>query len=387
MEKLFGIIDSLAEEYKDFLVKICSIESKSEDKEGVDAVCGAVLEKARELGLCINRRHIDGAGDVASVTFENGGKGAPACISAHMDTVFKKGEFGYPPVKEENGILTGPGVIDCKGGIAVGMLVLDALKRAGYSDRPVKLILQSDEEVESVNSGGKTLEFMLEEAKNACAFFNCECREAGRITTGRKGIIRAYIDITGRAAHAGDYFEGSSAIREAAYKIIELETQSVKDGITYNCGVIEGGTALNVVPDKCRVYIDVRIRDLAEYDKAMKVLEAAAAHVHVEGTCAEAVRISDRKPMPRTEANGRLFAHIAKTAEKYGFGALEEAYSNGGSDAAYTSLAGIPTVDDIGPIGDDYHTKHEWCDISSIAGSAKLIAASIVEIGKDGAAL
>ena len=383
MQKLFSAIDSLAEEYKDFLVKICSIESKSEDKAGVDAVCDAVCEKARSLGFEVKRRKIENAGDVASVTYANGGKLAPACISAHMDTVFEKGEFGYPPVREENGRLIGPGVIDCKGGIAVGLLALEALKRTGYSDRPVKLILQSDEEVESVHSGGKTLDFMLEEAAGACAFFNCECRERGKLTTGRKGIIRLYLEIRGRAAHAGDYFEGRSAIREAAYKIIELEEKSVKDGITYNCGVIEGGTALNVVPDICRVYIDVRISNTAEFDTAMNVLEEVAAHSRVEGTSCRVVRISDRKPMERTPANVRLFGHINSVAQKYGMGKMEEFYSNGGSDAAYTTLAGIPTVDDIGPVGDNYHTKNEWCDIASIAESAKLIAASVCELGKE----
>ncbi|MBQ6183451.1 MAG: M20/M25/M40 family metallo-hydrolase [Clostridia bacterium] len=383
MKELFSQIDSLAGGYKEFLKEICSIESKSEDKEGVDAVCTAVCEKARALGFGVKRRRIENAGDVASITYENGGKLPPVCISAHMDTVFAKGEFGYPPVKEEDGRLKGPGVIDCKGGIAVGMLVLESLKRAGYSERPVKLILQSDEEVESVNSGMETIRFMLEESAGASAFFNCECREEGKLTTGRKGIIRLYLEVKGRAAHAGDYFEGRSAIREAAYKIIELEQKSVKDGITYNCGVIEGGTALNVVPDICRVYIDVRIRSTAEYDYAMSVLEEVASHVCVEGTVCRVVKISDRKPMERTEANVKLFEHINAVAQKYGFGEMKEFYSNGGSDAAYTTLAGIPTVDDIGPIGDNYHTKDEWCDISSIAGSAKLIAASICEMRKD----
>ncbi|MBP5237736.1 MAG: M20/M25/M40 family metallo-hydrolase, partial [Clostridia bacterium] len=149
MKELFSQIDSLVGGYKEFLKEICSIESKSEDKEGVAAVCTAVCEKARALGFGVKRRRIENAGDVACITYENGGKLPPVCISAHMDTVFAKGEFGYPPVKEEDGRLKGPGVIDCKGGIAVGMLVLESLKRAGYSERPVKLILQSDEEVES----------------------------------------------------------------------------------------------------------------------------------------------------------------------------------------------------------------------------------------------
>ena len=58
-----------------------------------------------------------------------------------------------------------------------------------------------------------------------------------------------------------------------------------------------------------------------------------------------------------------------------------EAYRNGGgSDAAYTSDAGIPTVDSLGIEGDGYHTEHERAKISSIADNAKIIAAIINDI-------
>ncbi|MDD4124649.1 MAG: M20/M25/M40 family metallo-hydrolase, partial [Eubacteriales bacterium] len=280
----------------------------------------------------------------------------------------------------EGDLLNSPGVIDCKGGIAVSLLVLEALKLYGYDKRPVKLILQSDEEVESVLSDRKTLEFIKNESEGAACFFNCEGRAAGYITTKRKGIIRLFLDIKGKAAHAGDYFEGASAIREAAYKIIDLEKKSVKDGITYNCGVIQGGTVLNVVPDCCKVYIDVRINNKEEFDYAMGEIEKTANNVFVEGTSCTVVPISDRKPMERTDANIKLFNHINRVSEKYGFGSQREFFSNGGSDAAYTTLAGIPTVDDIGPVGGKYHTKDEWCLIPSIAESAKLIALSIIEL-------
>jgi glutamate carboxypeptidase len=67
-------------------------------------------------------------------------------------------------------------------------------------------------------------------------------------------------------------------------------------------------------------------------------------------------------------------------SEKYSFGTNLEFFSNGGSDAAYTTLAGIPTADDVGPTGGKYHTKEEWCYIPSITESAKIIAASIIEM-------
>lgn len=380
MTKLFSIIDTLSEDYVSLLIKLCNIESKSENKEGLDQIYEEIIAHGRTKGYEIKEMRLEKAGNVASLTYYPKGKGALVCLSAHADTVFEKGEFGYPPVKREGDLLIGPGVIDCKGGIAVSLLTLDALRLYGYDKRPVRFILQSDEEVQSVLSGKKTLEFMQTESAGARAFFNCEGRNAGFVTTKRKGIIRLCLEIKGRAAHAGDYFEGASAIREAAHKILNLETLSVKDGVTYNCGVISGGSALNVVPDFCNVYIDVRINGKDEYDKAITQIQKVADTAFVPGTKCEMKVISDRSPMERTEGVASLFHHIAAVSQKYGFGPQKEFASNGGSDAAYAAQAGIPTVDDMGPIGGKYHTKDEWCLVPSVAESAKLIAASIVEL-------
>ena len=378
--RLFQIIDERAPAYAAFLEELCAIESKSDNKEGVDRVCEAVTRKGRELGFAVVDAPQEKAGNAASILYEPDPSAPLICVSAHMDTVFRAGAFGYPAVRKEGDRLKGPGVMDCKGGIAIGMLLLDAFQQVGYRDHAVKLILMSEEEIQCILSGGKTLEFLREEAKGAAAFFNLEGREPGKITTSRKGIIRACMTVRGRAAHAGDYFEGASAIRSAAYKIIRLEKQSVRDGITYNCGMIEGGTAMNVIPDICKVRIDVRVRSDAEYRKAMDVLHRVAAVEDVPGTEAEVSVISTRIPMERTEANVRLFRHIAKVCQKYGFGDMEENHSNGGSDAAYATEMGIPTVDDLGVIGDHYHSLQEWCSLPSIAESAKIIAASILEL-------
>lgn len=381
LTRLFEAIDGKAAEYASFLETICTIESKSDNKEGVDAVCEAVIRKGEELGFNICFRPQESAGNVVSLTCEGGTDAPLVCLSAHMDTVFRKGAFGYPPVRREGELLRGPGVMDCKGGIAVAMLLMDALKSIGYGGRTLRLILMSEEEIQCVLSGKKTLDFLRSEAKGAVAFFNLEGREPGKITTSRKGIIRACMTVRGRAAHAGDYFEGASAIRAAACKILNLELRSVRDGITYNCGMIEGGTAMNVIPDECRVKIDVRVRSDEEYRSALAVLKEVAAREDVAGTTASVEIISTRIPMERTEANVRLFKHIADICRENGFGEMRENLSNGGSDAAYATEMGIPTVDDLGVIGDHYHSLREWCSIPSIAESAKIIGASILSDG------
>ena len=141
--KAFEIIDSLAEKYIGVWEDICNIESPTRDKGGVDAVTDYVLARCTELGYEIERVPQSVSGDVACITLCPEGEGAPVCVSAHMDTVHAVGSFGTPAVKKDGEKIYGPGVCDCKGGIAAAMLAMEALRELSFSARPVKLILQS----------------------------------------------------------------------------------------------------------------------------------------------------------------------------------------------------------------------------------------------------
>ena len=61
---------------------------------------------------------------------------APVCFRAHLDTVFPC-RYLSDRLKEENRFLHGPGVVDCKGGIAVALLAMEALRRLGTPDLSV----------------------------------------------------------------------------------------------------------------------------------------------------------------------------------------------------------------------------------------------------------
>ena len=49
----------------------------------------------------------------------------------------------------------GPGVMDCKGGIVAAIMAMEALEKCGFTERPVQLLLQSDEENGSATSNKK----------------------------------------------------------------------------------------------------------------------------------------------------------------------------------------------------------------------------------------
>ena len=194
-DELFNEIEKLENEYLDFLEEVCNIESKSSNKKSIDLVGEKFIQKAKKLKVDINVMEHDISGNAVCITMNKESKEKPICISGHIDTVFNEGVFGYPPVKRDNEKMYGPGVIDCKGGAVAGLMAMNALKIVGYKKRPVKLILQTDEEVNSVTSSKKTIEFIHEMSKNALAFLNLESYVKDTAVLERKGILKYKFEI------------------------------------------------------------------------------------------------------------------------------------------------------------------------------------------------
>lgn len=376
-KKIFQAIDSLEEEYIKVWVDAASIESPTDFKEGVDKVGAYIMDIAKAHGWKIEINKQPVSGDAVCITMNPGAKKAPVAISGHLDTVHPVGLFGYPPVKIEDGKIYGPGVTDCKGGVVAGILAMHALEKCGYDERPVKLILQTDEEVSSITSNKETVRFMAEKAKDCIAFLNCEGAGRGKLTVIRKGIIRYVFEVTGQMAHSSRCYDGKSAICEAAHKIIELEKWKSNDGITCNCGVISGGTVANTVPGSCTFVADIRYPDAAALEEVKKKIEEIANTSYIGGTtCTVAIK-SQRVAMEKSEKNFELLEKMSRIYVENGFEALVGVNGNGGSDAADMSYYGIPAVDGTGTIGGKIHSKEEYGIVDSLAEAAKKLAAVV----------
>jgi len=205
-ELLTRKLDEFEAEYIDFLIDICKIESPTDYKKGVDDVGRYIIEKAEKRGWKIEIQHQEVSGDAVCITMNPDSKERPVCFSAHMDTVHPLGLFKEPIVRCDEENIYGPGTLDCKGGIVSSFMAMAALEDIGFNKRPVKLILQSDEENGSRFSNKTTVEFMAEKSKNAIAFLNCEGHTPGCYISERKGIRKYKFEITGRAVISNLYF-------------------------------------------------------------------------------------------------------------------------------------------------------------------------------------
>lgn len=382
-EKIFAEIDALNDSYLQVWEDVCNIESPTKYKAGVDAVGSYFADMAKERGWLVEILEQPVSGNVVCITMNPNAPGKPLSLSGHMDTVHAVGSFGTPAVRRDGEKIYGPGVTDCKGGIVAGFFAMDALSRCGFEGRPIRLLLQSDEEVGSSFSQKATIGYICEKAKDSVAFLNLEghAYPSSQVCIQRKGIATFTFAVHGVEAHSSNCAtSGANAIAEAAHKIIELEKLKDKDGITCNCGLISGGTVVNTVPGFCEFKANVRFATQEQLEWVKEHMQKVADTAYVKGCTTEVTLSGYRVAMERVERNLELVERINRIFAANGLSELAPAKRKGGSDAADVTAAGIPCIDSIGAGGGSIHSPDEYAYLASLAESAKRIAAIAVEL-------
>ena len=301
--------------------------------------------------------------------------------SGRLRFVHPVGSFGNPAVKIDGDKIYGPGVTDCKGGFAVSMLAMDALNQIGFKDRPVMLILQSDEEAGSRPINKININYICEKAKGSRAFFNLEGARRGFACVERKGLVTYTIKIDGVEAHSSSCAKsGASAILEASHKIIDLEKFKDHDGITCCCGVIKGGTTHNTVPGYCEFRANFRYKTDSQFKEIQSYMKDLENKVYVNGTKTTVEEYGSRPAMEYVKRNIDLLDTINDIFKSSGLSTLKQYQSIGGSDAAQVTMAGIPCLDNLGIVGGNIHNAGEYAELNSLNEYAKRLAVIISEI-------
>lgn len=373
---LMDILDSLEGEYISLWERVCNIESPTSFKKGIDAVGKVFIDLAKARGFEVEVYPLENAGDPICITLNPHAEGQPVVFSGHIDTVHPLGLFGTPAVKIKGDKIYGPGVADCKGGVVASFMAMDALYKWGYSGRPVKLIIQTDEETSSKNSGKKTVDFMCDRSNGAAAFFNCEPTVNNTVRITRKGIVRYTFDVRGIACHSSVAYKGANAVAEAASKILKLEEMKDPDGLTCNCGVINGGTVPNSVAERCTFTADIRFASEEQLKFAADFVKKVAEENRIEGCSCEVTEISRRPAMELSEKNIQLVDKLNEIFKKTELPTITPVAGLSGSDAAYITRCGIPCVDGIGVTSIRIHSEQEASDIYSLKQTAKQLAAA-----------
>lgn len=377
-QELFRKIDELEQNYISVWEDVTNIESPTNCKTGVDKVGEYLAAMAYERGWKVERCVQEVSGDVLCITMNPDSKEAPISISGHIDTVHPVGRFGYPAVRRDAKKIYGPGITDCKGGVVAGFLAMDALRECGFDKRPVQLLIQTDEEGSSMQSGKSTIRYICEKAQGSVAFLNLESHTKNKATLSRKGIASYRFEITGQAGHSARCAtEGANAVVDAAFKIIELDKLKDDKGVTCNCAIVHGGTVVNTIPDKCTFSVNFRFATYAQLNMIDTYVRKLAATEHVPGCRCKVEKVSERVAMELQPRNKALLSKVNEIYKENGLPVLEAVSLPGGSDAADVSFSGVPCLDSLGTTGGGSHSVNEFAWISSLTESARRIASVI----------
>ncbi len=248
--------------------ELVEIESPSDSKQAVDRIATFLAAKFEALGGRTQLHRSNNFGDSLQIDFAGKASCKPVLLLGHYDTVYPLGTLAGMPCKIDNGRLHGPGVLDMKSGIALIFHAIDWLQTWHHEvlPRPVTVFLVSDEEVGS-HSSRKITETL---AKDSAGVLVLEPAAGlrGAVKTARKGVGEYTLRVKGVAAHAGlDPGKGHSAILELARQIAVIaKLNNLRQGLSVNPGVIQGGTRTNVIAAEASVHIDVRIKKAKQAD-------------------------------------------------------------------------------------------------------------------------
>ena len=372
MTDLVAYFNARLDDMLDFLTSMVEHESPTLHKPSVDRLAEWLAGQLEAAGAQVERVPHEEVGDMTIARWNAEASGQPILIVSHIDTVWDLGTLDKMPIRREDGRMYGPGTFDMKAGITGAIYAARELSALDMlPERPVHLLLTSDEETGSVASR-ELIEQMAQ--ASALVLVTEPALTDGSMKTARKGVGTFILRAQGVSSHAGGaHREGVNAIVEMAHQIARVtEFTDYERGTTVSAGIVQGGSRSNVVPDECMAEIDVRAAhpdEMERLTRAFHDLEPVQAGVRLE--------ISggfDRLAMERNELMIETYERARAIAADYGI-TVSEGSTGGGSDGNLTAALGIPTLDGLGPMGAGAHALHEHIVVSHLAERAALMAA------------
>ncbi len=338
-------------QYLKDLQTLCSINSYTKNKKGVDSVAQQMRQWLEPLGFETKIFPRESIGD--HYLFQSKKRdGDKILLLGHNDTVFPDGDF--ETFNEDEQWVYGPGVCDMKGGNIVALEALKEVFAKNAAIYNIDFFLVSDEESGSDDS--KALTLSLAQDYDYCFVYEAAGANL-EVVTGRKGVGTYTITITGKASHAGvRYSEGINANLEASYKLQELTKLTNLDlGTTVNVGKIAGGIGANTISPKCELLLEIRYMSEEERERLLEALAAITETSFVKGTSAVLSGLIQRDVMEPNSAQDRWIEKLERIS---GY-KLPTEQRGGVSDANHVASCGVVTLDGLGPFGDGDHTVTE----------------------------
>lgn len=413
-EKLDTLLENKLSSYLELLRQMVEINSFSANPAGVNQLGKLTAEVFSRLGF--KAEYVPsvnpGFGNHLFLELPPERKGEhdkkPAnfiALISHLDTVFPPEEeelndFKYRIAGER---IYGPGTVDIKGGTVMIFAVLESIKALfpEFFERTHWLVaLDASEETLSEDFGLLCRERIPQTAK-ACLVFEggTPTRHAQPVVVARKGRAEFLIQAEGRGAHAGNYHkQGANAILQLADTIQNIAALTdYEKQITFNVGVVNGGSVVNRVPHQAQALVEMRAFSPEVFDQGMRDLLALDGSTTISSgdgyPCRVSVQVKSlTDPWPRNPGSDHLLSIWRKTGKSLGVQVVSE--ERGGLSDGNFLWKHCPVLDGLGPAGTNAHCSErsedgskdqEYMLIPSFVPKAALNILALVELLQEGA--
>jgi len=379
----------------DTLRDLVQIESGSKDVEGVKKIADYVAGKLRAQGGKVEviqptdvYRLDDTPEQVGPMVHaEFKGKGTSRImLIAHMDTVYLPGMLKDQPFRIDGDKAYGLGIADDKQGVALILHTVELLKKRGFDDYgTLTVLINGDEEISS--PGARSTITRLGAEQDAVFSFEGGGTD-GSLRLATSGIGAAYLQVKGKASHAGAKPEdGVNALYELSHQLLQLKDLSrPEQGLKLNWTVAKAGTNRNVIPAEATAQADARALRVADFTALEKAMHDKVGHKLLEASKVELKFEVRRPPLEASEAARKLARHaqgIYGDELKLPMKVMDKA-TGGGTDAAFAALkAKGAVIEGFGLSGYGAHSNDaEYVQVNTIAPRLYLAVRMIEDLSR-----
>jgi glutamate carboxypeptidase len=401
-------VDAHAGEARGLLERVVNVNSGTQNLAGVREVGKIFAGELEALGF--TTRWADGKawGRAGHLIATRAGKSpkSKVLLIGHLDTVFEPDSPFQRFEEVAGGRARGPGIIDMKGGDVILVQALAALRAAGTLDRlDVTVFLTGDEE-DSGSPLSAARQDLLDAAQGVDVALGFEDGDGKpeHAVVARRGSVDWRLTAGGKPAHSSQVFQpevGAGAAYEAA-RILKgfYDELSGEPNLTFNPGLLLGGTAAEVAPDGVRgtasgkanvvagtviVNGDLRTLSPAQLSSAQERMQAIAAR-HLPGTTAGLIFGEGYPPMAPAPGNLELLATLDQASRDLGLGPVTAVDPRNAGAADVSFVAGsVPRIlDALGLKGTGGHTVDETADLATLPTQTKKAALLLYRLAQGG---
>lgn len=384
-------IDAHQQESNDLLAKLVEINSGTHNLEGVRAVSDIMKAQLSDLGFQVRWIPMDEVKRAGVLVAEHpcpqpGNCGKRMLLIGHMDTVFEKNS-PFQTWSVNGDIATGPGANDMKGGLVIMLYALKAMQAANVLNRAeIRVVLSGDEEAHGEPASISRRDMIAAAHQSDVALeFEGTPRLDGVFygSVSRRSAITWHIHTRGETGHSSGIFSahmGFGAIYELARILNALRTELPEPYLTYNVGLVVGGTGIqvdeagnnatatgkdNVVAPTAYASGDIRTISNEQTARIERKMEEIVSH-HLPKTNATISFGEGYPAMAPTAQSRALLAILNQANRSLGFKPMPELdpMKRGAGDIAFVADI-LPGLAGIGATGEGAHAPGETIDLSA----------------------